>query len=84
MSSDIFLKYFKIFQGKGVKRYNMVSVRSFKMKETVYERMSTLAAKDALNKTRTTENLSDEEFELYQVCYDYWLNNLDLAKRAAN
>lgn len=53
------------------------------MKETVFERMSTLAARDALNKTRTTENLSDEELELYQVCYDYWLNNLDMAKRAA-
>ena len=53
------------------------------MKETVFERMSTLAARDALNKTRTTENLSDEELELYQVCYDYWLNNLDLAVRAA-
>lgn len=54
-----------------------------KMKETVFERMSTLAARDALNKTRTTENLSDEELELYQVCYNYWLNNLDLAVRAA-
>ena len=53
------------------------------MNETIYERMSTLAARDALNKTRTTENLSDEELKLYQVCYAYWMNNQRLAALAA-
>ena len=51
-----------------------------KMKTTVYERMSTQAAKDALNGTKST---NVEDMELYEVCYNYWLNNLDLAKRAA-
>lgn len=51
--------------------------------ETIYERMSTVAARDVINNTKSTENLSDEELELYQVCYDYWMNNLDMAKRAA-
>ena len=37
------------------------------MDETIYELISTLAARDALKKTRTTESLSDEELELYQV-----------------
>ena len=53
------------------------------MNETIYERMATLAARDVISKTRSTENLSDEELELYQVCYDYWMNNQGLAARAA-
>ena len=50
------------------------------MKETVYERMSTQAAKDALNGIKST---NVEDMELYEVCYNYWLNNLDMAERAA-
>ena len=61
----------------------MKSPRRNKMNETIYERMSTLAARDVINNTKSTESLSGEEFELYQVCYDYWLNNLDMAERAA-
>lgn len=51
--------------------------------ETIYERMATVAAKDVINNTKSTENLSDEELELYQVCYDYWMNNQRLAALAA-
>ena len=51
-----------------------------KMKETIYERMSTLAAKDALNGIKST---NVEDMELYEVCYNYWMNNLDMAERAA-
>ena len=54
------------------------------MNETIYERMATVAARDVINNTKSTESLSGEELELYQVCYDYWMNNLDMAKRAAN
>ena len=53
------------------------------MNETIYERMSTVAAKDVINNTKSTENLSGEELELYQVCYEYWMNNQGLAARAA-
>lgn len=53
------------------------------MNETIYERMSTVAARDVINNTKSTESLSGEELELYQVCYNYWMNNLDMAKRAA-
>ena len=53
------------------------------MNETIYERMSTVAARDVINNTKSTENLSDEELELYQVCYGYWMNNSDMAKLAA-
>ena len=49
------------------------------MKETVFERISTLAAKDALNGVKST---NVEDMELYEVCYNYWLNNLDMAERA--
>lgn len=59
-------------------------MKANEMNETIYERMSTVAARDVINNTKSTENLSDEELELYQVCYDYWMNNLDMAKRAAN
>ena len=59
------------------------SPRRNKMNETIYERMSTVAARDVINNTKSTENLSDEELELYQVCYDYWMNNQRLASLAA-
>lgn len=58
-------------------------MKANKMNETIYERMSTVAARDVINNTKSTENLSGEELELYQVCYNYWMNNLDMAKRAA-
>jgi hypothetical protein len=43
------------------------------MKEIRYELMSTLAAKSALegHKSRT-EDMSDQEYEMYEMCYDYW------------
>lgn len=50
------------------------------MNETIYERMSTLAARDAL---RGIKSINVEDMELYGVCYNYWMNNLDLAARAA-
>lgn len=57
------------------------------MKETRYELMSTLAAKSALQgyKARRTEDMSDEEYEMYEACYAYWSKpeNHDLAVRAA-
>ena len=58
-------------------------MKTTEMNETIYERMSTVAAKDVINNTKSTENLSGEELELYQVCYNYWMNNQDLAARAA-
>lgn len=58
-------------------------MKANKMNETIYERMSTVAARDVINNTKSTESLSGEELELYQVCYNYWMNNLDMAKRAA-
>lgn len=51
-----------------------------KMNETIYERMSTVAARDALKGIKST---NVEDTELYEVCYAYWMNNLDMAKRAA-
>lgn len=51
--------------------------------ETIYEKMSKIAARDVINNTKSTESLSDEELELYQVCYDYWMNNQRLAALAA-
>ena len=54
-----------------------------KMNETIYEKMSKTAARDVINNTKSTESLSGEELELYQVCYDYWMNNQGLAARAA-
>lgn len=57
------------------------------MKETRYELMSTLAAKSALEgyKARRTEDMSDEEYEMYEMCYAYWSKpeNHGLAVRAA-
>ena len=50
------------------------------MNETIYEKMSKTAAKDALNGIKST---NVEDMELYEVCYNYWLNNLDMAERAA-
>lgn len=50
------------------------------MEMTVYERVSVLAARDALKGIKST---NVEDMELYEVCYAYWLNNLDMAKRAA-
>lgn len=50
------------------------------MNETIYERMSTVAARDALKGIKST---NVEDTELYEVCYAYWMNNLDMAKRAA-
>ena len=50
------------------------------MNETVFERMSVLAAGDALKGIKST---NVEDMELYEVCYNYWMNNLDLAVRAA-
>ena len=50
------------------------------MNETVYERMSALAARDALRGIKST---NVEDMELYEVCYNYWTDNLDLAVRAA-
>ena len=56
------------------------------MKETRYELMSTLAAKSALEgyKARTND-MSDEEYEMYEACYAYWSKpeNHDLAVRAS-
>lgn len=54
------------------------------MEMTVYERVSVLAARDALKGIKSTKSMMDEDFELYQLCYNYWVKNLDLAKRAAN
>lgn len=51
--------------------------------ETIYERMATVAARDVINNTKSTESLSGEELELYQVCYNYWMNNKRLAALAA-
>ena len=61
------------------------------MKETRYELMSTLAAKSALEgyKARRTDerarDMSDEEYEMYEMCYAYWSKpeNHGLAVRAA-
>lgn len=61
------------------------------MKETRYELMSRLAAKSALDgykAGRTDErarDMSDEEYEMYEVCYAYWSKpeNHKLAVRAA-
>lgn len=61
------------------------------MKEVRYELMSTLAAKSALEgyKARRTDeralDMSDEEYEMYEMCYAYWSKpeNHDLAVRAA-
>lgn len=43
------------------------------MKEVRYELMSTLAARSVLEgfKSRTND-MSDLEYEMYEICYDYW------------
>lgn len=54
------------------------------MKEARYELMSTLAAKSVLEgfKSRTND-MSDEEYKMYEICYDYWSKqNKDLVVRA--
>lgn len=53
------------------------------MKMTVYEKVSVMAARDALKGVQSTKNMMDEDFELYQLCYNYWIENLDLAERVA-
>lgn len=53
------------------------------MEMTVYEKVSVMAARDALKGVQSTKSMTDEDFELYQLCYNYWIKNLDLAERAA-
>ena len=64
----------------------MKGIEENKMKETRYELMSTLAAKSALEgyKARTND-MSEEEYEMYEACYAYWSKpeNHDLAVRAS-
>ena len=56
------------------------------MNETIFERMSVEGAKSALNGYKLLKSdLNQEEYELYEVCYEYWSKpeNLELAKRVA-
>ena len=65
----------------------MKGIEENKMKETRYELMSTLAAKSALegHKAQRASDMSDEEYEMYEMCYAYWSKpeNHDLAVRAS-
>ena len=51
------------------------------MEMTVYEKVSVMAARDALKGVQSTKSMIDEDFDLYLICYDYWIKNLDLAER---
>lgn len=59
------------------------SIRRNKMKMTVYEKVSVMAARDALKGVKSTKSMIDEDFDLYLICYNYWIKNLDLAERVA-
>ena len=53
------------------------------MEMTVYEKVSVKAAMDALKGVQSTKSMMDEDFDLYLLCYKYWVKNLDLAERIA-
>ena len=53
------------------------------MKMTVYEKVSVMAARDALKGTQSTKSTVGSDFDLYLLCYNYWVKNLDLAERVA-
>ena len=53
------------------------------MEMTVYERVSVMAARDALKGVQSTKSMIGEDFDPYLLCYNYWTKNLDLAERAA-
>ena len=53
------------------------------MEMTVYEKVSVMAARDALKGIKSTKSMMGEDFDLYLLCYNYWIKNIDLAERAA-
>ena len=50
---------------------------------TVYEKVSVMAARDALKGVQSTKSMMDEDFDLYLLCFNYWIENLDLAEIVA-